>query len=402
MLATHNFRILNPTISQTPLCQTIKATVQPTSICSRTTDLRTIVWIESHQDHDNEFEVMSAEYANEYYTKHKTLPEVLESRTDLVDPLLTYLDVFFRKNNEIQNFSITPVLSTGLLHEVFAREQENPNVYLSKQQIEVSPEKWMQHGQLMVNQEGVLKTFLLPNVNFNLGGIFDTQEKQYIVLNIDVENYDVATGFIGIGLPSIALLGLSLSDLIERDVQPSDCISFALGFYDIDNGQGYDAYVSLRNQNSFRHANLKMCVVLYSENYSDYEKIASKLNEDFKINNHTVIKKTFSITNEIPRCYWVRDMESDVNEFIEKTGKDALGAAFYFSEKKLLSIPVITGFILLDKPTVVDYIDGITYPHAWTEYLFRSVELLYTPFSDCFLFHKLYDEKNRILEWKQN
>lgn len=403
MLSSHNFRTLNPSMSQTPLCQTIKTTIPPTAICSKTTKIRKFLWVDSHQDITNNYDHMVADHANSIFLETGNLPLNIETKTDLVDPFLKHMTIPINETDGLQDISITPALSSGLLHELYLRESENPKIILTQQQIEAVPSRYASHGQLIAEQKGVLKSLLLPKLNKQFESFLDEADDEHLILEFDISQFNVSIGFVGIGLPPLTMIGLFVSNYLEKELEDCTALSFAIGFKEI-NFNHTRLYLCARStaQNDYRYADLKICMVFKTDKKSDLVKVFERLNGEFKINGTSLYNKNVRFSNNIPNYYWLKGMESEVAQIMEQKNTDALGVAFLLSETKRLSVPIAVGFVILDDPKPIEYFDFVRYPHAWAEPIFRSVELVLQKFSNDLFFKKDYCRDNRIIEWKQN
>lgn len=405
MLTTHNFRTLNPSVSQTPLCQTLKSNLPKVFISSATISLRRYVWVDGQSAHISPFELMQAQKANEYYLTNGHLPEEFESKTQLIDPILNRISLHIGKvENERKYYSISTAPCMGILHELICREKENPNVLLSKQQVEANPERFFKHGQIVMEHQGFLKSFLLPRI-LPLQEMATTRtDKKYAILEFEIFQLNVATGLIGIGLPALTMIGIWVSNYLEKEVTLESELRFSIGFKSIDNRFKSDRYMgTLSNENIYRKAHIKAYIVISAETEQETERVFQKLNSDFKISGNTLHAKKTYFSNEIPLAYWLNGLEQEVEEFIANNpDKDALDAAFYFDEQNLLTVPVATGFALMNDPVDQPQAEHIKHPHAWAETVFKSLQLSYHPFKEEFLFKRIFDKDLGLFHWEQN
>lgn len=404
MLTTHNFRTLNPSVSQTPLCQTLKSELPKTFISSATISLRRYVWVDGQSAHISPFELMQAKQANEYYLANGHLPPEVESKTELIDPVLNRLSLHIGKvNQERKYYSVSTAPCMGILHEISCREKENPNVLLSKQQVEANPERYFKHGQIIMEHQGVLKSFLLPRIVPVQTTETTHTDKKYAVLEFEILQLNVATGLVGIGLPALTMIGMFVSNYLEKEVTPDGELTFSIGFKSIDNRFKSDRYSGkLLNENIYRKSHVKAYIVVSAETEEETHNVFQKMNSDFKIAGNTLHAKKTYFTNEVPMAYWLDGVEQEVEEFITNNpGKDALDAAFYLAEQNRLTVPVATGFALMSNPTVAHHVEHTKHPHAWAETVFKSLQLTYKPFHESLLFKRIFDEKIGLFHWDQ-
>lgn len=404
MLTTHNFRTLDPSVAQTPLCQTLKSKLPKTFISSATVKLRRYVWVDGQSANISPFELMQAKQANEYYLNNGCLPEDFESKTELIDPVLNRLPLFIGKvNNERHYYSVSTAPCMGILHEISCREKENPNVLLSKQQVEANPDRYFKHGQIIMEHQGVLKSFLLPRINPIQNTVTTTANKKYAVLEFEISQLNVATGLIGIGLPALTMIGLFVSNYLEKEVVLNSPLTFAIGFKSIDNRFKSDRHAkALANENVYRKSHVKGYIVVSAETEEETQKVFKKISSEFKIAGNTLNSKKTYFTNEMPVAYWVHGLEEEIeNYIINNPGKDALDAAFYLAEQNRLTVPVATGFALMGTPAKTEHVDQSSYPHAWAETVFKSLQLTYKPFDPQFLFKRIFNEEIGLFHWEQ-
>lgn len=401
MLTTHNFRTLNPSVSQTPLCQTLMSALPRTFITSASTNLRRYVWVDRQSSSMSPFEVMQASEANEYYKQNKCLPMHLELETELIDPVLNHLPLYIGMQNLSRSYiSVSTAPCIGLLHEIICREQENQNVLLSKQQVEVNPERYFKHGQMVMEHQGVLRSFLLPFVASSRETKTTLADHKYAVLEFEFNQFNVATGLVGIGLPALTMFGMFVTNYLQKDLY-SD-LSFAIGFSQIDNRAKINPLTGTANTNMLRKANIKGYLVVHSNNLADTYHIFEKFNADFKIANHNLVSKKTYFTDQIPYAYWLHEIDSDIEAFLlNNKGCDALDAAFHFTENGRLTVPVATGFALLGKPMEIPHIDNIRHPHAWAETIFKSLQITYSAFHQKLFFKRHYDMEKLYFHWTQ-
>lgn len=405
MLTTHNFRTLNPSVSQTPLCQTLKSNLPKTFISSATISLRRYVWVDGQSAHISPFELMQAKQANEYYLSNGYLPPEFESKTELIDPVLNRLSLYVGKvDQERKYYSISTAPCMGILHEIACREKENPNVLLSKQQVEANPARYFKHGQIIIEHQGVLKSFLLPRIVPMQSTLKTITDKKYAILEFEILQLNVATGLVGIGLPALTMIGMFVSNYLEKEAAPNSELHFSVGFKSIDNRFKSDRYSgTLLNENIYRKSHVKAYIVISANTEAETESVYQKLNSDFKIAGNVLHAKKTYFTDEIPSAYWLHGVEKDVEKFIENNpDKDALDAAFYLAEQNCLSVPVATGFALMSNPTPTQHVEHTKHPHAWAETVFKSLQLTYKPFTCDLLFKRFYDAEIGLFHWAQH
>ena len=401
MLTTHNFRTLNPTVSQTPLCQTLMSSLPRAFITSATTNLRRYVWVDGQTVNLSPFEIMQALEANEYYKSKKCLPKNLELETELIDPVLNHLPLYIGTTNNIKQYiAVSTAPCIGLLHEIVCREKENSNVLLSKQEVEVNPDRYFKHGQMIMEHNGVLRSFLLPKIKPIKSNITTTFSNQYAVLEFEINQCNVATGLVGVGLPALTMIGMFVTNFLQKEL--TEDLSFAVGFKQIEYRLKNNQNTGTINPNLLRKANLKGYLVIHTNNRSDLKSVFNILNTEFKLANHTVNTKVAYLANKIPHAYWLHEIDDAIELFLENNpGSDSLDAAFKFAEEGFLTVPVATGFALLGKPIEISHIDSIKHPHAWAETIFKSLQISYSPFNENLFFRRHFNAEKLFFHWTQ-
>lgn len=400
MLTTHNFRTLNPTVSQTPLCQTLKSDLPKSFITSATINLRRYVWVDGQTENLNKYEVMQAQEANQYYKQHKTLPEALELETELIDPVLNHLALHISTENQVKKYiSISTAPCTGLIHEIICREAENHHVLLSRQQVEVSPERYYKHGQMITEHQGEVKSFLLPLIPPTPETTWQQLSEHYAILEFEIRDFNVATGLVGIGIPALTMFGLFVANFLQKELL-SD-LKFAVGFERITQKFKTNHYASNSNPNSLRKANIKGYLVVHSDDQKDVVAVFDKFKKEFRFSGLPLISKQAYISNQLPSAFWLHEIDADIERYLsENQGLDALDAAFHFAEGSRLTVPIATGFALLNEPVELEHIE-IKHPHAWAEIIFKSMQISHCDFDEKLLFKRHFDKENLYYHWTQ-
>lgn len=405
MLTSHNLRMLNPAVSQTPLLQNIKAAIPLHYICSKTIKIGQYVWVDSYDEHVPAHEQDQANLLNDAYLKTQCLE--LERKTEMVDPLLHCLNVFLNNESTLDSLSsITPAPCPGLYNEVVEREKLRPMVLLSPQQIEFRPDRCIEHGRMIKKHEGVLKTFNLPCFDSMPKAFGPALDKQYVIMEFELLGFNVATGMLGLGLPPVTLLGTFFNNYLSRDLNCSN-IKFAIGITQLrpvlsNLTPQISPYRQMRpTQRVSRKANIQGCIVFDVDSDSTAQVLMAKLGENFRIAKTPLSYKRVWYDNVLPKAYWMSDMSKEVQQRIqEHPKKDALDVAFDFYEENRLFAPVSSGFALFDEPVLRPHMDNLRYRHSWAESVFTCTELIYGEFKRNYFYKRSYGDL--FLVWEQD
>lgn len=405
MLTSHNLRMLNPAVSQTPLLQNIKADIPLHYICSRTIRINQYVWVDSFDEHVPAHEQDQANQLNDsfYQTGHLDF----ERKTEMVDPLLHCVNVYLNDESVQDHLSsITPAPCPGLYDEVVEREKLRPMVILSPQQIEFRPERCIEHGRMIKKNEGTLKTFNLPCFDSMPRSFGPATDKKYVIMEFELLGFNVATGMLGLGLPPVTLLGTFFNNYLSRDLGFGDT-KFAIGItqlrpVSLGPTQPNNPYRQMRPiQRVSRKANIHGFFVFDVDSDENAHELTMKLNDHFKIAKTTLTFKHVWYDDVLPQAYWMSDMSKEVQERLKNhPEKDALDIAFDFYEENRLFAPVSSGFALFDEPVLRTHMENLRYKHAWAESVFTCTELIYGEFSRNYLYKRTYDDL--FLVWKQD
>lgn len=404
MLTSHNLRMLNPAVSQTPLLQNIKAVIPPHYICSKTIKVGQYVWVDSYDEHVPAHEQEQADQLNRAYAESGVLD--FERTTELVDPLLHCVNVFLNNNSKDSYLSsVTPAPCPGLYNEVVEREKSRPKLMLAPQQIEFNSARCIEHGRMIKKHEGILKTFNLPCFD-SFPRDFGTADKKYVIMQFELQGFNIATGMLGLGLPPITLIGTFFNNFLSRDIDCGD-VPFAIGIHQLkptslSSNYAMNPYRPARPpQRVSRKANIQGYFVFDAENENIAHQIMYKLSEDFKIAKTTLSFKHIWYDDNLPKAYWMSDMSDEVKQRLSASpDKDVLDITFDLYEENRLFSPVSSGFALFDEPVLRTHMENLRYKHSWAESVFSCTELVYGEFNRDYLYKRSYEDL--LLVWKQN
>lgn len=406
MLTSHNLRMLNPAVSQTPLLQNLQADIPLHYICSKTIKINQYVWVDSYDEYIPAHEQDQANQLNKSFYEAGYLD--FERKTEMVDPLLHCVNVCLSDESALDHLSsITPAPCPGLYDEVIEREKLRPMVMLSPQQIEFRPERCIEHGRMIKKNEGVLKTFNLPFFDSMPRSFGTAADKKYVIMEFELRGFNVATGMLGLGLPPVTLLGTFFNNYLGRDTGFGDT-KFAIGINQLKPvssppPQQISTYRQMRPiQRASRKANIQGYFIfdIDGDVEAAYELI-NKLDDHFKIAKTALGFKRVWYDDVLPHAYWMSDMTKEIQDRLKNhPKKDALDVAFDLYEENRLFAPVSSGFALFDEPVFRPHMENLRYKHAWAESVFACTELIYGEFSRNYLYKRTYE--NLLLLWKQD
>lgn len=401
MFSSHNLRMLNPAVSQTPLLQNLQALVPNHFICSKTVKIRNYVWIDGYDQYIPQHEQERVAEMNQGFHQNGHLDLSFERKTEVVDPLMRCINV---KIEDLPNSfaSITPSPCCGLYDEVVKRESEQPYVMLSPQQIEFRPDRYLEHGRMIEHHSGILKTFNLPYFEKQSPSFGTPSKEEYVVVEFELNGFNVATGMFGVGLPPITLLGVFFNNFFEKINENLADIPFAVGIHSLQPMVSQTHIYRNTNhlQNNLRKANIKGYFIFKVENPDVAAELISVLDLNFAIAKTYVTSKKTYYTNSLPRAYWMKEMSSEIaGRLAQNPKKDALDIAFEFAAENRVFSPVSSGFALFNQPEEKPHMDNVRYHHSWAETVFSCTELVHGEFDEQYLYHRNYS--NLFVNWAQ-
>lgn len=401
MFSSHNLRMINPAVSQTPLLQNVQALVPHHFISSKSVKIRNYVWIDGYDHHIPQYEQDRVAEINQQFHSTGRLAESFERKTEVVDPLMRCINV---KIDQLpQGFgSITPAPCCGLYDEVVCRERENPHVMLSEQKIEFRPDRFLEHGRMIEQHQGTLKTFNLPCFDKIPPSLSHPVQDSYVVAEIEMNGFSVSTGMLGLGLPPITLLGVFFNNYFGKvDMGLAD-LPFAVGIYSLRPATSQtNLYRSAgASQNNLRKANIKGYFVFKVQDQLMADQVVERLSMDFAIANTYISNKRIYCTNHLPNAYWMNEMTSEVAQRLSHNPqKDALDIAFDFASENRLFNPVSSGFALFNQPELKPHMVNVRHEHSWAETVFSCTELVYGAFDERYLYYRNYNDL--FVHWSQ-
>lgn len=391
MFSTHNLKLINPQVHQEPLCQALTSTPPQHAISSKTIRLSQYFWDESQPTTPSAY----LNQINQQYSANKSVPPQTYRDTELTDSKINNLNIYIKSPQFGDQCSITPVPCLGLFHEMLQRQQNYPTPILSRQMVESVPERYAAHGALVNMRQGQLGSFKLPEFQVKAHTNAAPTERRYILLEFEMENFSIATGLVGVGLPSVSVFGLLLSNFLQRSTIASGDVGFAVGIHNII----YPEQASPSDTLSPRKAKIQGYLVFDCCSPHQENQLIRKLNTDFKISGCVLTHRMVTRTNVLPAAYWMRDMKHDVQQYLRQNPhSDALDAAFYFNPH-MLCVPVSSGFALFDVPKPAKRVSHLTQKHSWAEAIFTLTELTYEYFSPRFIYRRVFNDG--VLYWAQ-
>lgn len=398
MLTTHNFKMLNPAVSQTPLCEVIQGEIPKNIICSKTVDLRAMVWVEGYEALDM---MNSSVSINEIFYNTGKLPNELIRQTPLIDPQLHNLYVIKGSAVNGQYIAISPAPCCGLFHEIILRDKEL-GANLSSQQVEVKSDRLAAHGKMVASNKGVIKSFLLEAPKKINEITFKEYDDEYVILEFQVDNFSVSTGMVGIGLPPVSVFGIFIANFLQKNNLNDGDISFAIGVHDFNapskNGANLSPYTN--KQKSTRKTSLQGYLVMKPNTPSQKECLLKRLESDLRIAGSTLSHKRIIVSQHLPLAYWLVDMDAEVLDALNADpDSDALDIAFDLAMDGRITVPVASGFAFMGEPEFKANIPNLKHPHCWAETLFKSVEAKHGYFKEEYLYKRFSNDSMVI--WQQ-
>lgn len=401
MFSSHNLRMLNPAVSQTPLLQNLEAIVPNYFICSKTVRIRNFVWIDGYERSIPKHELDRVAEINRLYKNTGELDSTFERKTEVVDPLIHCINV--KLDNATNRYaSVTPAPCCGLYDEVVQREHEQPYVILSPQQVEFRPDRFLEHGRMIESNNGVLKTFNLPLFDKQPLSVSPPTKDHYVVVEFELNGFNVATGMLGLGLPPVTLLGVFFNNFFAKENSKLLDIPFAVGIYSLRPmvKQSNIYRNTNHSQNNLRKANIQGYFVFKTQDKLMARDLISRLELEFTIANTYVANKTIHYTNQLPNAYWMSEMSSEIAERLKSNPeKDALDIAFDFAADGRLFSPISTGFALFEEPERKEHMENVKHEHAWAETVFSCTELVFGDFNERYFYHRNYSDL--FVSWRQ-
>ncbi len=399
MLTTHNFRTINPNLSQTPLCQALKTNLSKISLTSNTLRLSKFVWADRQQLRSNDLDIQSALLASEHYLNTGILPDAISVETALIDPTLHQLKLIEYKDNSQSALSISIAPCMGIFHEIITRSDKIINQggnildYISTQQIEPREDRLFQHGQLIETHNGYLRALKYPvdQIGKRLHGKYSKHDKKYLVVELDIPNLNVATGLVGVGLPAVSMFGLFINNHVQVQANIDRDLQFAVGLCQY---QPNKPKLKHEHENHLRKAKVRCCLVIEARTDEEAERISQTFIGAIRIGGSDIRHLNCTYTNIIPNADWLKYMDEDVQAYLDANPDgDALDAAFSLMTERPLTLTV-AGFALLNEPKDVSHLFNEPVMHAWAESVFRLTQLEKGIFNEKYLFkltHKTPD-----------
>lgn len=373
MLSTHNFKTINPAATQAPLCQSLNALVPPHYICSKTVNLSRYFWDE-YAPSVSQFQLSTL---NDQYLKDKSLSGYAR-KTPLTDTTIRNMYICLSEKAAGDEFiASTPVPCSGLFHEIISRSYSTGKQVLFDQIVETRQERLVDHGSLIEHHRGMLKSFEIdadiqqpaqPPVTF---------EREFIVLEYSLDAFNIGTGLVSVGMPTLSVFGLFVTTFIQRNSLSYGHIKFAVGFHSLKRipkpSFHYPGALS-------RKSKIQGYVVFQCDDMQQEAHLLRKLNTYFKLSGCELTFKNVYKSNTVPQAYWMRDMEHDVNLYLKQNKtKDALDAAIHFASHNRLTAPSAAGFALFDPPVDEPKVTHLRNKHAWSEILYSLTSLVSGP-----------------------
>lgn len=390
MLSTHDLRIINQFSSQSPLCLYLRSEIPKNLISSKTVNIKKYVWVEDAKNEDLNYEKNMAQRCNVFFEENNKLPDSFVRETKLIDTMLPNLtlNIGDYTNEGGGKITVTPCLSMGLLYENQLRDEKNKK--LIKKNIYDYYESDFRSSEFLNASKGQYSLFNSKRFSIKGNLQYSIQEKEYIVLEVSLNNIPVFQGGLSFGIPSVTTFGMFVLNYLRGNLKEISDIPFAVGFYSID------------YHSDNKNGKTSFYFVFESTSVSSTAHIIKKLSKDFKLGRNQPYYKNVYVSRNIPKAYWLEDMSGAVSEYIESNGKaDALDAAIYFNQKYDHCIPLQVGFALMNTPRNADDLNHVYHPQSWAEPLHSVFRANYSEFSEKYFFKQTWDSRNLLFYWKQ-
>lgn len=389
MYSTHNFKLINSKVAQAPLCQQLTSLPPQHFISSRTVKISHYFWDESDPFSQNpELNEHNARYRATGFADPR-----LYRDTPLTDDQMHNMTIYTQDHVNGNFCSIIPAPCSGLFHEMILRDHRFSSPVLKTQVVERVPERAELHGAMVGVNRGRLASFALPPFQVYNHIERTRLDRKYVLVEFELDNFNIATGLVGVGLPSVGVFGLLLSNHLQRNTLSVGDVGFAIGIHNIL------PIVTGSNPDELpRKAKIQGYLVMECK-YAQLDSLMMRLNADFKVSGTLMSYKKVLLTDQIPKAYWMVDLKSEVERYLrQQPGTDALDAAFRMNQTSLC-VPVATGFALFDFPKPVPNMSHIRDKLAWAETLFSLTALEYGDFHHSCFYRRSY--QNGVLSWGQ-
>lgn len=380
MIATHSSKTLNSRLKQSALVSELSG-IPVNAICSATTIMRKVFWACPNNAADMKYwrEVIEA-------TDHNLVPTELPGITE---PYLKQMLLPINAQND-EYVSVTPVLSLGLMSEVFLRLKEQSLPYRSWT-IQPTPAAMANHGEALLMQSG--KVSLLRR------GVAKIEQGEwrgdFVQLTARCEKINVSSGMLAIGFPAITAIGGFVHSL-ERELNVD--IDFAFGLRSVDwingvvkvqhhsnsygsfNGRVKGSLVKAKPGYVTDEITANSEVVILFRTQGSLDALVAKLNNKHRLAGGQLFDlEVIKVIDGKPiKASYLLDASRDVARLRDKEGIDNLQVALlmygmggewrgseWFQPKRGYTLNH-TGYGFLEKPKERDGSRG-NYPHAWVE-----------------------------------
>lgn len=216
MIATHAPKLLNARLKTPAVAADIVGPVQPSLICSQTTDLRRKFWAAPQ----NAAQLAQSREQRDALPDDSSLFSLVPSLPDIKDGGLKQI-LLPTDSAGSAYVSVTPAASMGLGYEVFRRLGDRRLPFLELV-VQPTPAAIANHGEMLLQQRGIMRLLRRgPAVIAPRGW-----RGRFVQLTARCQNMNVSAGMVAVGFPAITAIG-GFVHAVEREVGQS--IEFAVG-----------------------------------------------------------------------------------------------------------------------------------------------------------------------------
>lgn len=388
MISTHTPKMFNARIKSKAISAKIEEKIPDCIICSQTTFMRKEMWAAPENAADMKKCREAILNLHDDFNHEPFLP-------DIKDPKLKQILIPVDWRND-KYFSVTPVSSMGVMHELYHRLYEQ-NLPFRKWIIQPTPASMSNHGESLLMQGGAVRLLRrgpskIPKGNWR---------GDFVQLTARCEGMNISSGMIAVGFPAITAIGGFIHSL-ERKI--GEDIEFAFGIKSADWVSGVPKITLNKNSYGSSCGHIKGGTVTPGSGYSTEEIVANcdivlllKTNadlvelQDILINTHRLSGgRLFDVESSVitdgipPHASYLLDSSSDISLKRKKEGVDSLQAALemysmggswinrkWHQSRNSYTLNQ-TGYAFLERPVARGMSRG-NYPHAWSEPTFSLI-----------------------------
>ncbi len=258
MLATHHLKFQDSTLKVSGIQKVIDFNVPKFLICSKTIQLRQILWACPNSAADirkwrEESAKAKDQVKNGTFKFEDQFPEKFDAYIkSVLLPQVEDIENCVEKS-DIRYLATTPVSSLGVVHEVYKRGFETGFMNrLKSRTLQPNAMAYANHGEILLKQAGRYRSFdsNIPRTKFLDNEAFQEIKEDldgtFLMFTAKVESMNVSSGIIAQGLPSITAIG-GFVHMLERETMQN--IEFAVGFKNVFVHDGKLRYIDQSQKN---------------------------------------------------------------------------------------------------------------------------------------------------------